>query len=127
MPIQNISKLDTLLQPHTLGAPVVTASSNATIPTELSLEPQQNTVKQIAEQQPTSVQMQNTVNGVNKMLKQNGQNLEFRVDAETNKLVIKLFDKETGDMIRKIPSDEMLAIARSIDRFQQGLLVKQEV
>jgi len=35
-------------------------------------------------------------------------------------------DTETGDVIRQFPSEDMLAISRSIDRFQQGLLLKQK-
>jgi flagellar protein FlaG len=40
-------------------------------------------------------------------------------------MVVKVVDTETDQVIRQIPSEEMLAIARNIDRLQ-GLLVKQE-
>jgi flagellar protein FlaG len=52
-------------------------------------------------------------------------NLKFAVDGDTGAMVVKVVDTETDQVIRQIPSEEMLAIARNIDRLQ-GLLVKQE-
>ena len=53
-------------------------------------------------------------------------NLKFRVDQQTERLVIKVVDKETGETVREIPPEEMLAIAESIERYQKGLLLSQE-
>jgi flagellar protein FlaG len=52
--------------------------------------------------------------------------LEFTVDQSTRQTVVKVVDKESGDLIRQIPSDAALAIAESIGEFQKGLLLKQE-
>ncbi|MBL8491536.1 MAG: flagellar protein FlaG, partial [Rhodocyclaceae bacterium] len=41
------------------------------------------------------------------------------------KTVVKVVDGQTGKMIRQIPSEELLAIAESIDRMQ-GLLLRQK-
>lgn len=81
---------------------------------------------QQAERQPSAAQLQNVVDGINQALKQSNKNLEFTVDADTRKPVVKLVDTETGDIIRQIPSEEALAISRAIDQFQQGMLLKQE-
>lgn len=83
--------------------------------------------KQKSEQHPSAEQLSNMVSNINSALKQAGSSLEFSVDASTKKTVIKLLDTETGDLIRQFPSEEMLAISRSIDRIQQGLLLKQKV
>lgn len=77
-------------------------------------------------QQPSAGQLKSAVDSANKMLKQASNNLEFSVDADTHTTVVKLVDTETGDVIRQFPSKEMLAIARSIDQIQQGLLLKNE-
>lgn len=71
-------------------------------------------------------QLKNTVTKFNDVMKQSKQNLEFSVDTETKKPLIKLVDSVTGELIRQIPSEEMLAIARSIDQFQQGMLLSQK-
>lgn len=41
--------------------------------------------------------------------------LSFSIDEETNASVVKVIDKETNEVIRQIPSEEMLAISKSID------------
>ena len=52
--------------------------------------------------------------------------IEFSVDKELNQVIIRVLDKETGDLIRQIPSEEVLAL----DRFfmdQSGLFVDEEI
>lgn len=78
------------------------------------------------EQQPSSAQLQNVVDSINKTLTQANKNIQFSVDSDTKKTVIKLMDTETGDVIRQYPSKEALAISQSIDQIQQGLLLKQK-
>jgi flagellar protein FlaG len=46
------------------------------------------------------------------------------VDKDTGKTVIKIVDSQTNQVIRQIPSEELLAIARNLDRVE-GLLLKQ--
>lgn len=83
-------------------------------------------VKKVAEQQASTAQLQNALESVNKALRQSGKNLEFSVDEESRRQIVRVVDTETGDVIRQFPSEEMLAISRSIDMVQQGLLIKQE-
>ena len=86
------------------------------------------TAKPAVAQQPTNAQVANEVNKINVALQQTNKSLElsFSVDKTTNKQVIKLMDKTTGDTIVQIPSEAVLAIAQGIDEFQQGLLLKQK-
>lgn len=69
--------------------------------------------------------MKQVVDNINKALKQSARNLEFIVDTDTEKPVVKVVDSETGDVIRQIPSEEMLSITRAIDEAQGSLLLKQ--
>lgn len=48
--------------------------------------------------------------------------LEFSVDRQTGKTIVRVIDTATHEVIRQIPSEEMLAIARALDHLQ-GLLV----
>ena len=52
--------------------------------------------------------------------------VEFTVDDDTKLTVVKVIDKSTKEVIRQIPSEEMLAIAKALDTVQ-GLLVRQKV
>lgn len=131
MLIQNTSSMAQAPQPARLtsdGAPnvVVATSSNVAAQPSVSLELPQTAGKTVAEQQPSAEQLKNVVDNINKTLKQANRNLEFSVDEGTNKQVVKLVDRETGDVVRQFPTDEMLAISRAIDQVQQGLLLKQK-
>lgn len=75
---------------------------------------------------PSSAQLKEAVKAINRAMQQSNRNLEFSVDADTDRLVVKLTDGETGELIRQIPSEETLAISRSIGEFQQGMLLKQK-
>jgi len=125
MLIQNIGNTAQAAPPARLasdGAPVVVVAA----PSKPNVAVEQVAAKPVAEQQPSATQLQNVVDSINKVMKQSNKNLEFIVDTDTKKPIVKLVDSETGDVIRQFPSEEMLAISRSIDQFQQGLLLKQE-
>ena len=79
-------------------------------------------------QQPSSKQLKNAIDVVNRVMQQSNHSLEFSMDNDTKKPIVKLVDTETGELIRQYPSEQMLAISRSIDQFQQrqGLLLKHE-
>ncbi len=51
--------------------------------------------------------------------------LDFSIDDNSGKTIVRVTDRESGELIRQIPSQEMLEIARSLDRLQ-GILVKQK-
>lgn len=80
-------------------------------------------------QQPNAAQLQHVLDSLNKSMQQSNRSMAFSVDANTKRLVVKLTDTETGQLIRQFPSEEVLAIAQSIDQYlsqHQGLLLKQK-
>jgi len=79
-------------------------------------------------QQPSSEQLKKAADNINRAMQQANQNLEFEfsMDTDTKKTVVKVVDKQTGELVRQIPSEETVAIARSIDRFQRSLLLNQK-
>jgi len=51
----------------------------------------------------------------NKILDQVAQrDLQFKVDEATNKVVMSIVDKKTGDVIRQIPSEDVLKLAKRL-------------
>ncbi len=101
-------------------APVVEAKpQKAAAPVEL---PQQavrsvervdiNTVKKAAE-------------SINKLVQQFDRNLQFTVDEDTGTNVVKVIDTASKEVIRQMPTEEMLAIAKALDKLQ-GLLIKEK-
>ncbi len=59
-------------------------------------------------------------------LKDSGRNLNVRVDESTGRYVARVVNPETGEVLRSLPSDETLRIARNIDQMR-GMLVNQKV
>lgn len=72
-------------------------------------------VVESAEQVKQAVQkIQGTVNNL-------AQNLQFSIDEDTGKTIIKVMDVHTEEVIRQIPTEEAVKIARTLDKVQ-GLL-----
>ncbi|BCT67861.1 flagellar protein FlaG [Nitrosospira sp. NRS527] len=52
--------------------------------------------------------------------------LEFSIDAESDKVVVKIIDSTTRELVRQIPMEEMLALAKALGRLK-GLLLNTKV
>lgn len=52
--------------------------------------------------------------------------LAFSIDDDSGRVLVKIVDSQTDEVIKQIPSEEMLRISKALDKLQ-GLLVKQEV
>lgn len=79
---------------------------------------------------PTLEEVTKAVENINKSLQSKtlqafSQDLEFSVDSDTERMVVKVVDRKTKEVIRQIPSEETLEIAKSIDTFR-GLLIRQQ-
>lgn len=78
-------------------------------------------------EEPSSLQLQNAVGVINQAMQRSNLSLRFSIDSDTKRPIIQMLDTETGDLIRQIPSKELLAIASSIDEFlQRGVLLRQK-
>ena len=60
---------------------------------------------------------------INRTMQGLGNNLEFTVDSETSMNIVKVVDRETNKTIRQFPSEEALAIAKTLDKLQ-GMLIR---
>jgi len=76
----------------------------------------------------TQGNVQQAVEKINEAIKSMGasSNLEFSMDDETETVVVRVVDKQTNEVIRQIPSEEVLQIAKALDKLQ-GLLVQEKV
>ena len=48
--------------------------------------------------------------------------VDYKVDHETNEVVIRIVDNESGEVIRQIPGEEFLRFANRISNFNQKYL-----
>lgn len=74
---------------------------------------------------PSPEQVRQAVQEIQKVVEPVAQNLQFMVDKETGKTVVRVVDATTKEVIRQIPTEEVLSIAKAIDRLQ-GLLLRQK-
>ncbi|OWY37908.1 flagellar biosynthesis protein FlaG [Xenophilus sp. AP218F] len=85
--------------------------------------------QQAASQQQTepdiAKQLQESVKQLNNTASLYNSNLQFSVDKDTGTTVVKVVDTETKQVIRQIPSEEALRIAKAIGDFK-GLLLKDK-
>jgi len=82
---------------------------------------------QTAGTQISQSQIEESVKHVTESLKSvTSNNLEFSIDDSTGKTLVKVVDSSTKELIRQIPSEEMLAIAQAIDGEIKGLLVRNK-
>jgi len=120
-----------LIQSTLGGAPAPTLpASNGGLPviapTPVSLATEAQTTPQPPSR--TASQFAHEVARINAALQQAQRNVELniRMDEATGQRVVTLKDKETGETLLQYPSDAVLAIARSIDEFQQAQLLNRQ-
>ena len=74
---------------------------------------------------PKPEELDQAVEAVNEFVKPFNNALNFSVDQESKTTVVKVIDQSTKEVIRQIPSEEMLALAKALDTMK-GLLIQQK-
>jgi flagellar protein FlaG len=72
----------------------------------------------------TLIQIESAVHEVNAALALREVGLRFEIDKDTDKLIVKVVDRASGDVIRQIPNEEVVRFAKFM-REGNGLLVDQ--
>lgn len=70
-------------------------------------------------------QLRSAVEKIQEFVSAAASDIQFSVDEDTGRTVVKVVDRQTQDIIRQIPSEEMLDLAQALDKLQ-GLLIKQK-
>lgn len=126
MSIQPISAGSTSYVPP---APTSTGQATATrqvdAPQAVRETKDTSAVSQDPKSQPTSEQLTQAVKQIQDVIKQTANSLQFSIDKDSGTTVVKVVDTESKKVIRQIPSEEVMAIAKALDKLQ-GLLVKQQ-
>lgn len=82
-----------------------------------------------AEALPSEQQVNDALSKLNKTPQAQANNLEFSVDQDSKRTVVKVIDQNTKEVVRQFPTKEALAIAKAIDEQQNkgspGLLIDQ--
>ncbi len=115
------------MQPAT---PVATVTKSRTVEETGKSDKQTNTGDSVqqsgAPQQPSREELEKTVSEVSDFVQNIQRNLLFTVDDDSGETVIKVTDMETDDVIRQIPSEEVLQLQQYI-KDASGILFKAKV
>lgn len=70
-------------------------------------------------------QVEQAVKDIRKVVSAVSSDLQFSVDKDSGRTVVKIVDSRTKEVIRQIPGEEVLAIRRALDKMK-GLLFSME-
>jgi len=105
--------MNTINQQTVMAAKEVTASSKPTsVDTSSSTEVALTLNEKLEDKQANSVSLQSAVTIMNEHVQNLHRNLQFTVDDDSGRSVVTVMDSETDEVIRQIPSEEMLEFAR---------------
>jgi flagellar protein FlaG len=83
--------------------------------------------------EPSDSEVDNALDVVNRAAVFEQRSLSFMVDEASGRSIIKVIDRNTEQLIRQIPSEELLKVAQDIKRLQEemgqslGVLIDRQV
>jgi len=82
--------------------------------------PPETKEKQEASQEVSKEQVKEVVEQLNNHAQAVNRDLHFSVDDESGKTVIKVINSETAELVRQIPSEEVLRLSKTIQETIEG-------
>lgn len=98
---------------QTPSAPAPVQAGQAAAP-EVKVDPQQS-----------REELSQAIARLNEMMSKQGRDLSFSMDEQLNRTVIQVRSTSTGEVVRQIPDEVVLKVARSIDGLK-GLLLNEK-
>ena len=114
------------IQPSAPRAPAAPAASPAASAADVQARPQPPVdAKPAVENKPDPQEARRTLEEatehLNKQMKRNNRDLSFSVDDVSNKVVVTVKNRESGEVVRQIPSEVALRVAHNLDNMK-GLM-----
>ena len=109
MDIKSTSGTAVVAQP----APVQEARETPALPMVMTPKP---------EPKPSPGELREAIKEVQQSVGNSHTNLQFSVDEDTGRTIVSVIDSETRQVVRQIPAEEVMRMARALDRMQ-GLFV----
>jgi len=90
----------------------------------LQQKPEEQSKK--VEEPLSSEELHRIVDQANDALSIRSTNLKFRVTEGTDINVVRIEDAETGELIRQIPSEQIVALAEALEELKQGTMLEEQ-
>jgi flagellar protein FlaG len=72
-------------------------------------------------------QVQDAVSRINEYVQQSERTLDFQLDEDSGKTIISVYDTQSSELIRQIPSELALELARKLNDEEPSLLFSAQV
>ncbi len=105
---------------------VVGTGNQAKVNLAATRKPEQNTDTGAADQEAVRERLEDSVSQLKDLVQSVQRDLQFSIDDFSGRTVITVLDSKTEEIIRQIPSDEVLALAKNIASMK-GVLFSAEV
>ncbi len=106
----------------TAGNRPATEQSGSTAPTGKSLPADGRNLPAAPAAEPTHEQLQQAVQQIQSYLNDSRRQLQFQIDDGSGRTVVRVVNPETHELIRQIPSEEVLTLSRAISGNAGGLI-----
>ena len=119
--------LSTSVARQSLSAPKANLKVvNTGKPVQRETRPEQQQEVSAADQEAVKERLESSVSQLKDLVQAVQRDLQFSIDDFSGRTVITVLDSKTEEIIRQIPSEEVLALAKSIDSMK-GVLFSAEV
>lgn len=119
--------LSTSVARQSLSAPKVNLKVVETgRPVQQKATPKQNTDASSVDQEAVKERLESSVSQLKELVQSVQRDLQFSIDDFSGRTVITVLDSKTEEIIRQIPSEEVLALAKNIESMK-GVLFSAEV
>lgn len=120
----NLESVGSLGFTGSAARPVITDAPAQTAPWSSAVG-QNSPASEAPRQKPDKEELAQMTKAVNDFVKPLNSALQFNIDDSTGQTVVKVIDTDTKEVIKQIPSEDMLALAKALDQIK-GFLVKQK-
>ncbi|WP_447527353.1 flagellar protein FlaG [Vreelandella sp. TE19] len=110
-----------------LDSSVISSSTGTSSPPAWQMQPlrQESLLQAPTQSEPAATEvsreeLEEPIARLNEALRDRG--VEFEVSEEASRIIARVIDRETGDVIRQIPSEEVLEVAKRIEEMKGGII-----
>lgn len=108
------------------ASPVTASTSRTAAPPETAAAPLAEATKQAsAHDDPSVAELLQAARQLEQFMQSMNRCLEFRIDQDSGRTVVTVKDSATGDVIRQIPSEEVLRLAQNLGGKAHTALLSQ--
>lgn len=124
-------KIPVAMEPQRVSTPLSAVGGKAPVDTakrQTEEVAEQQLVQDARSSEFSPEELEAAVRNLNDYVQNVQRNLQFNIDGDTGHTVIKVVDSKTEELIRQIPSEEVLSMARHLREMeeQQGVIFQQK-